>query len=79
MAKSSTFCTKMYRKTCLLVYARTRNWAVFGVLGVVTDLGVLGVCVWVCVCGCVCGCWMVMDGWMMMCDDVMIHIDWLSL
>ena len=52
MAKSSTFCTKMYRKTCLLVYARTRNWAVFGVLGVVTDRAVSAVCV----CGCVAVC-----------------------
>jgi len=62
MAKSSTFCTKMYRKTCLLVYARTRNWAVFGVLGVVTDLAVSAVCVGVCVWPCV---WVLDgDGWL---------------
>jgi len=81
MAKLSTFWSKMYRKTCLLVYARAAEWRVFGVLGVVT-IWPFGVCVCVCVC-CVCVCvgwwWMYEWWWAMMwwwCSMMMINDVW---
>jgi len=59
MAKLSTFWSKMYRKTCLLVYARAAEWRVFGVLGWL-PIWPFGVCACVCVCVCV----------VCVCDDV---------
>jgi len=69
MAKLSTFWSKMYRKTCLLVYARAAEWRVFGVLGGGYRSG-RSACVCVCACVCVlCVCVMMFNDVMMMIND----------